>query len=137
MVEGDGGVHATHSREARPVTVLVTDETGRPLDAVALSFRLPEDGPSGAFSNGMKSEIATTGKDGRASCSAVRWNGVAGPFELRITAVRDDLRAGMVSPQYLSSEIKRAGRRGGGRGKWVVMAAAAGGAAAAAGLLGG
>ena len=44
------------SKSDRPIAVQLTDETGRPLEGVAVSFRLPEEGPGGHL-KGVKTEI--------------------------------------------------------------------------------
>lgn len=67
VIEGEGVAYPLGGRATRGVTVQVTDETGKPVEAVSVSFRLPEEGPSGAFANGSRLEIATTKADGRAS----------------------------------------------------------------------
>ena len=43
---GEGSVHAPGARDARAIAVVVTDETGRPVDGAAVSFHLPDQGPS-------------------------------------------------------------------------------------------
>jgi hypothetical protein len=102
VLEGDSAVYSTGSRATRGVTVLVTDETGRPVDGATVSFSLPADGPGGVFASGSRTEIATTRADGRASVWGMQWNRTAGPFEIRITAIKGQARAGTVSSQYLS-----------------------------------
>jgi hypothetical protein len=102
VLEGDSTVYSTGSRATRGVTVLVTDETGRPVDGATVSFSLPADGPGGVFASGSRTEIATTRADGRASVWGMQWNRTAGPFEIRITAIKGQARAGTVSSQYLS-----------------------------------
>ena len=49
VVEGEGAVHLPGARSPRPLTVEVTDETGRPVAGAAVSFHLPEDGPGGSL----------------------------------------------------------------------------------------
>lgn len=135
VVEGDGIVHTGGSRATRPVTVEVTDETGQPVEGAAVSFHLPDEGPSGVFSTGIRTEIVLTGRDGRASVRGFRLNQNAGPFELRITASKDLARAAVVSPQVIADS-------GGAQAKprsnkWLVVglvAAGAGGGALAASL---
>jgi hypothetical protein len=105
VVEGDGAVYPIGSRATRGVTVQVTDETGKPVDSAAVSFRLPDDGPTGEFSSGMRTEIATTGADGRANVWGMQWNRVAGPVEVRITAAKGEARAGTVCGLYLSNAL--------------------------------
>ena len=55
VVEGEGTVYAMGSRATRGITVEVTDETGRAVPDVAVSFRMPEEGPSGVFTTGNRS----------------------------------------------------------------------------------
>jgi hypothetical protein len=66
IVEGEDAAYALGSRSTRGVTVEVTDESGKPVEGATVSFRLPEEGPGGAFANGSKTEIATSRPDGRA-----------------------------------------------------------------------
>lgn len=138
VVEGDGAVYRTGSRAARGLTVLVTDEAGKPLEHAAVSFRLPEEGASGVFGSGLRTEIVTTGAEGRATVWGMQWNKTPGPVEIRITAIKDQARAGIISTQYLSDSLApKAGGEGTftaqhkGRTKWILIAVAVGGGAAA------
>ncbi len=105
VVEGEGAVYPIGSRATKGVTVQVTDETGKPVDSAAVSFRLPDDGPTGEFSSGMRTEIVTTGADGRANVWGMQWNRVTGPLEVRITAAKGEARAGTVCGLYLSNAV--------------------------------
>ena len=153
VVEGEGSSYFTGSRATRGVTVMVTDETGRPVDGAAVSFSLPPDGPSGVFLSGSRTEIATTRADGRAAAWGMQWNQSAGPFEIRITAVKGSARAGTTVALYLTAasssarqtaaapaavvnrEPPRGLRTGGHKWIWVTLAMA-GAAVAGAGLAG-
>lgn len=137
VLEGEGTVYRTGTRATRGLTVLVTDETGKPVENAAVSFRLPDEGPSGVFNSGLRTEVATTNAEGRATVWGMQWNKTPGPVEIRITAVKDQARAGIISTQYLSDTI--AAKAGGegvfsashkGRTKWILIAAVAGGAVA-------
>jgi hypothetical protein len=137
VVEGEGTVYRSGTRATRGLTVLVTDETGKPVTDAAVSFRLPEDGPSGVFNSGLRTEVITTGADGKATVWGMQWNKNSGPVEIRITAVKDQARAGLISTQYLSDSV--APKAGGdgvfstshkSRTKWILIAAGVGGAAA-------
>ncbi|SRR5579871_3514522 len=143
ILEGEGTVYRTGARATRGLTVLVTDENGKPVANAAVSFRLPDEGPSGVFNSGLKTEVITTSLDGRASVWGMQWNKTAGPMEIRITAVKDQARAGLVSTQYLSDSVEmKAGGEGTftaphkGRAKWFLIAAGVGGGAAAGLLFG-
>jgi hypothetical protein len=141
VVEGEGAVYGVGSRATRGVAIQVTDETGRPVEGASVSFRLPDDGPSGSFATGSKTEIAVTKADGRANAWGMQWNRTAGLVEIRVTAAKGSTRAGIVCAQYLteSAEAASAGsarpKISGGSHKWlwiaVVTAGAAGGALAA------
>ena len=102
VIEGEGVAYPLGSRATRGVTVQVTDETGKPVDNASVSFRLPQEGPSGTFSNGSRLEIVTTKADGRAAAWGMQWNRTEGSFEIRITAVKGQARAGTVCAVYLS-----------------------------------
>ena len=102
VVAGDAAEYRIGSRTAHSVTVLVTDESGKPVANAIVSFRLPETGPSGAFNSGLRAEIVTTGPDGCASISGIQWNSNPGKVALRITALKDQARAGIISLQKLN-----------------------------------
>ncbi|HOK44464.1 MAG TPA: hypothetical protein PLK67_00935, partial [Bryobacteraceae bacterium] len=141
--EGEGAVHAVGSR-GPGLTVEITDEVGRPVSGAVVSVRLPDDGPGGVFANGMTNEIVVTGSDGRATTRPIRWNHIPGQVQIKITAVRDRLRAGAVVSQYLSGPDGRgaftsapAAMRSNGRSKWLkvaLIAAAAAGAGFTVGI---
>lgn len=142
VVDGEGAVHATASRATRGITVQVTDESGKPVEGATVSFRLPDQGPSGTFTGGLKSEVALTHADGKATVWGMQWNKLPGPFEVRITAVKDQARAGLVSAQYLSetAAVDKSGGSGvfqpshASRGKWLIVAGAVAAGAAGAGV---
>lgn len=129
VVEGEGAVQAAGSRATRGLSVEVTDETGKPVGGAAVNFRLPEEGPSGVFANGMKTEVVITSSDGRATLWGMQWNRVEGPFQIRVTAAKGQARAGTVIAQYLSRAVAAkqgaaSGTRavaapGSSRGKWL------------------
>jgi hypothetical protein len=102
VIEGEGVAYPLGGRATRGVTVQVTDETGKPIEGASVSFRLPEEGPSGTFASGSRTELATTRADGKASAWGMQWNRNEGSFEIRITAVKGQARAGTVCPVYLS-----------------------------------
>ncbi len=101
VLEGEGAVHPAGARIAHPLTVEVTDETGRPVAGAAVSFQLPPDGPSGLFSNGLRTDLILTDAAGRASIHSVQLNRTGGQFRIRITAVKEQARAGAVSTQFI------------------------------------
>jgi hypothetical protein len=135
IIEGEGAVYALGARATKGVTVQVTDETGKPVDGATVSFRLPDDGAGGAFSNGSKTEIATTQADGRAGVWGMQWNRTSGAFELHITAAKGQARAGTVCGLYLrEGQAPEAGSGHSSNRKWLWIALAAAGAAGGAGV---
>ena len=140
IVDGEGVTYRTGTRATRGLTVLVTDETGKPVDLAAVSFRLPDEGASGTFNSGLRTEIVTTGPDGRATVWGMQWNKTPGPVEIRVTAIKEQARAGIISTQYLSDSVavKSGGEgvftasHGGHKWLWVAGAIAVGAGAGAA-----
>jgi hypothetical protein len=127
--------------------VEITDETGKPVPGAAVSFHLPEDGPGGAFVNGLRTDVATTDAQGRASLHGMQVNRISGRFQIRIMVSKEQARAGTVCSQYItgssqpqsaadrsteaSSSVPAAPAASGPhhRGKWIAVAAVVGGGA--------
>jgi len=131
VTEGEGAAYPVGSHATRGITVLITDETGRPVEGATVSFSLPSTGPGGVFATGASSEIVPTREDGKASVWGMQWNRTVGAFEIRITAVKGQARAGMVCSQYLSDAPapKQGSSRigpGGHKWIWIGLAVAAG-----------
>ena len=91
----------------------ITDETGKPVPGAAVAFHLPEDGPGGVFVNGLRTEVATTDAQGRASLHGLQVNRISGRFQIRIMVSKEQARAGTVSSQYItgSSQAQSAADR--------------------------
>jgi len=145
VVEGQDVAHLPGSRSTRPLTVQVTGETGQPVEGAAVTFHLPDEGPGGTFSNGLRTDVATTDARGRASSRSLQANGAAGRFQVRIVASKEQARAGTVcwqsvddagaapsptlaTPARASASAAKVSR---GRIKWIALAAVAAGGAAA------
>jgi hypothetical protein len=134
VTEGDGATYAIGARATRGVTVQVSDETGKPVEGASVSFRLPESGATGTFASGSRTEIVTTGADGRAGVWGMQWNRTAGAMEIRITALKGQTRAGTTCSLFLSDSPEAKGttaRMGPSGHKWLWIALGVGGAAAA------
>lgn len=126
-------VYSTGGRATRGITVEITDEAGKPVPDVSVSFRLPDEGPSGTFNTGARTEVVTTRQDGRATVWGMKWNKTPGTLEVRITAVKSGIRAGIVSIQHLTDTPvamrERIGVASGGHSKLLLVALIAAGAA--------
>ena len=79
----------------------VTDETGTPVKDALVSFRLPDDGVSGLFGNGLKTEILSTDNQGRAGLRNLRTGALAGQFQIKVTVASGEARAGAISTQFI------------------------------------
>jgi hypothetical protein len=101
VVSGEGAVHAAGTHVVKPVTVEVTDGTGHPVEGARVSFQVPAEGPGGVFSTGLQTDLAITGSDGRATVRALQFNRVPGRFAIRVTAAKEQARAGIVAKQYI------------------------------------
>jgi len=146
VIEGEGAVNAAGSHNARPLTVEVTDETGRPVEGASVSFHLPEEGPGGTFGNGLRTDVTVTDARGRANLHSMVLNRTAGRFAIRIVASKEQARAGIESFQYVAeakagpapaTSSKSGSSWSHGPLKWVVIGALAAGAGTAGALLAG
>lgn len=138
VVEGGNAEYAVGSRATRGITVMVSDEAGRPVDDATVSFALPAEGPGGVFAAGSRMEIVSTRDGGRAGVWGMRWNRIPGRFEVRVTAVKGQARAAASVAQSLSDapELKILNPRVTGGHKILWIALAGGAAAAVAGVAG-
>ena len=143
ILEGEGVAYPLGSRATRGLTVQVTDETGKPVEGATVNFRLPDDGPTGTFASGARTETVATDRDGRASVWGMQWNRQTGPFEVRVTAAKGQTLAGTVVTLYLTPALVAAEPPRGGLGRhrrlWISIGIAGGaflGAAAIAGRSG-
>jgi hypothetical protein len=102
VLEGEGYIHAPGSRSPRPVVVEVTDEIGNPIAGAAVSFHLPEQGPSGTFANGLRTDVGVTDERGHAAPRALLLNRVPGQFQIRIIATKEQATAGIISLQLIA-----------------------------------
>jgi hypothetical protein len=140
ILQSSGPVHILGTRSASALTVTVTDEKGEPVAGAAVSFQLPGSGPGGAFGNGLTSDVAITGPDGRASASGVRWNRTPGTCDIRVTAAKGAARASIVSPHRLLAPVTDSpggptgAAMGRGRAKTILIIAGVAAGAVGAGL---
>ena len=100
LVSGEGATHAPGEHVAKPVTVQVTDGTGRPVEGARVSFQVPREGPGGVFSSGLGTDLAITDANGHATIRSLQLNRIAGRYLIRVTAAKEQARAGIVFEQY-------------------------------------
>jgi hypothetical protein len=86
VIEGEGAINNIHQTVNRAATVIVEDENKTPLSGVAVSFFLPNDGPSGLFPNGSRVLTVFTDEKGIATSRPIRFNPLVGIMPIRVTA---------------------------------------------------
>jgi hypothetical protein len=102
--------------------VEVTDETGQGVKGALISFRTPDDGVSGTFRNGLKTEILTTDSVGRVALHGLEAGGFAGRFQIRMTIAKGEARTGAVSNQFIApGSSKGVGGIFRPRGRWLEL----------------
>ncbi len=102
ILEGEGAVHGTGSRTSRALIVQIADETGRPVEGAAVNFRLPDEEPTGTFASGLRTDVQVAGADGKVSLPLVQWGTTPGPIRIRVTAAKDQARAGAFVSHYVT-----------------------------------
>jgi hypothetical protein len=103
VVENDSAQVPVHSASAKGVTVQVTDITGAGVPDVAVALRLPDNGPTGTFSDGMHAAVIYTDQSGRAHAGGIHWGDTPGVAALRITAAKGAAHAGILVEQTLTA----------------------------------
>jgi hypothetical protein len=103
IVSGSGAEFQPGSQQKQRLVMQVVNQDERPLAGVAVTFQLPDDGPSGLFGNGQRSIVAFTNDEGEASITGVKWNNTSGLVSIRVTAVKGMAHAGTLLPVRLSA----------------------------------
>jgi hypothetical protein len=86
VIEGEGAINNIHQTVNRAATVIVEDENKTPLSGVAVTFFLPNDGPSGLFPNGSRALTVFTDDKGIATSRPIHFNNLVGIMPIRVTA---------------------------------------------------
>jgi hypothetical protein len=96
VVDPGNGFATADSKSDRGLSARVTDADGRPVKDAAVSFHLPEDGPSGKFADGSIALVGYTNDLGEVSTTAITWNRAAGTAPIRVTAAKGTLHSGVL-----------------------------------------
>lgn len=104
VVEGNGERYPAGSHAYRGLTVEVVDDQGAPVPRARVVFRMPEEGPAGAFASGAAEEVSFTDSRGRTSAWGIQWNGVPGECRISIFASAGKARAGTAASVMLTGE---------------------------------
>ena len=101
VVEGGGAEYKVGSLSDKSLVVAVTDQNGAPVPSAAVLFRLPDEGATGAFTDGTRVIIAYSDMQGLAVVRNIQWGSTPGPVVLRITATKGAAHAGILAPEML------------------------------------
>jgi hypothetical protein len=133
VIEGDAATYPPGARSPKPLTVQINDDSGRPVAGAPVNFRLPESGPGGVFANGLRTEIAITDANGRATVRLMHLNTTPGDFQIRVTTVKDQARAGTLLRQSIAGTAPASRQalmpKAKSGKKWILLGALAAGAA--------
>jgi hypothetical protein len=103
----------------------VADSAGSAVPGAAVSFRLPDQGPSAIFESGLRTEIEITDAKGRATVRHLQFNTTPGEFQIRIAAAKDQARARALARQSILPMTTASGRtllaKSKSGKKWVVL----------------
>jgi hypothetical protein len=128
VLEGEGARNDIRSGTAVAPRIQVVDENGRPVADAEVVFRLPMEGPGGAFHGWVKTQTVRTNAEGIAAASGYTPNDLEGRFNIRVTAKAGTQEASAVIAQ---ANVRGAGVNGRSHRKWWILAAVGAGAGAA------
>ena len=103
-VVDDPGPAPTQSISTKGYVMQVTNSSGAPVAGAAVALRLPEDGPTGRFNNGLRAWVAYSDAAGIARFPVIEWGGSEGRVDIRVTAAKGSYHAGLVIPQQIGAE---------------------------------
>jgi hypothetical protein len=103
IVSGAGAEFQPGTQQKQRLVMQVVNQDEHPLAGVAVTFQLPDEGPSGLFSNGQRSMVAFTNEEGEAAITGVKWNTTSGAVSIRVTAVKGMAHAGTLLPVRLTA----------------------------------
>ena len=132
IVEGDGTINNIKQRVNVMPVVEVRDENQRLVEGAAVVFFLPDQGPSGTFSNGSKTLTTTTDRMGRASAPGIRPNSQTGRFDIRVTAsYQGQTASATITQTNISGAAPGGGGMSVGTKAWIILAICGGAVAGA------
>lgn len=142
--EGAGAVVPRQTFSSRRFTVVVSDDTGKPVQGATVHFRLPAEGATGSFASGLRTESTVTDARGQATVYGIQWGGISGRLEIEVVATQAGRQGRARIPVEISSHatVSREDRTNpafkapsSGK-KWLVVALIGAGAAAGAAMAG-
>lgn len=86
VVEGENAINNVREHRAKDPVVQVVNGANMPVRGAAVTFLLPDSGPSGEFSGGLRSLAVMTDDQGRAAGHGLTPNRLAGKYQIRVVA---------------------------------------------------
>jgi hypothetical protein len=86
VLQGEGARNSILAGTSTPPLVEVRDQSGKPVAGAEVTFRLPASGPSGVFSEWMRTETVRTNPQGQAKPTGLIPNAPEGRFQILVTA---------------------------------------------------
>ena len=86
VLQGEGARNSILAGTSTPPLVEVRDQSGKPVAGAEVTFRLPASGPSGVFSEWMRTETVRTNLQGQAKPTGLIPNAPEGRFQILVTA---------------------------------------------------
>ncbi len=103
-VVDDPGPPLPNSTSLKGYAIQVTDSSGAPIADAAVALRLPDEGATGHFGEGLRAWVAYTDPAGLARFPVIQWEGSVGLAELRVTAAKGTTHAGLLVQQQVGAE---------------------------------
>ena len=86
VLSGEGAINNIRSRSNPAPLVEVRDANNQSVSGAAITFFLPNDGPSGVFADNTRTSIAFTDAQGRAAGGPIIFNSQVGLMRIRVSA---------------------------------------------------
>ena len=103
-VVDEPGPALANSTSAKGYIVQVSDSSGIPVAGAAVALRLPEENPTGRFAGDLRAWVAYTDSAGVARFPTIRWGENPGFVELRATAAKGSVHAGLLIQQQVKGD---------------------------------
>jgi hypothetical protein len=103
-VVDDPGPAQPQSTSVKGYVLQVTNTSGAPVAGAAVALRLPEDGPTGRFANGLRAWVAYSDPAGIARFPVIQWGETGGPVQVRVTAAKGVSHAGLMIAQRIGPD---------------------------------
>ena len=127
VLEGEGAINNVRLRRAKEPVVRVTDDDKKPIVGASVVFLMPDMGPSGEFSAGVRSLTLVTDDSGQAAGRGLVANQLVGKFQIRVVA---SYRGQMATAFINQTNAEPAAATSSGPSKKYLIIALIGGAAA-------